>query len=116
VGLEGNLRIPRGKFEPYVLIGAGYASASSFKGEQAVLDLGSKQNDVAAKGVNARLGGGFDYFITPVLSAGVRADAEFLFLSRPAVVTIEDSDSIYEKDGSGIGLSASALAALGLHF
>ncbi len=115
-GLEANLRIPKGAFEPYVLLGAGFTQVASFEGEDAVFALGEKRDDLGANGFNVRLGGGFDYFITPVFSAGVRADADLLLLSRSAVVTVADTESIYEQDGSAIGLAVTGLASLGLHF
>ena len=116
VGLEGNLRIPRGAFEPFFLVGAGYAQAGAFEGEDQVFALGNKVGELTARGLDVRLGGGFDYFITPVFSAGIRADAELLLLRRPASIEIEDGSSVYEEDGSSVGVSASGIASLGLHF
>lgn len=114
VGLEGALRIPRGKVEPYAFAGAGYVRASNFEAEDQVFASGTRRDDLVASGFNLRLGGGLDYFVTPVFSAGARLEADVVFLSRPAV--LQSGGGIYASDGSGIGLVTNALLVLGLHF
>ncbi len=114
VGAEGALRVPMGNLEPYAFVGAGYLMASSFEAEEDVYALGTKADDLAMNGLDARLGGGVDYFITPVFSAGGRLEVDFTYLSRAA--TLDGGSSVYSNDGSGVGLTASALAVLGLHF
>ncbi|MEN9581846.1 MAG: hypothetical protein RJA70_4855, partial [Pseudomonadota bacterium] len=81
LGAEGALRIPMGSFEPFVFAGAGYSQAGSFKNAADIFALGSKTAALTANGFDARLGGGFDYYVTPVFSVGARADAELLYLN-----------------------------------
>lgn len=114
VGAEGALRVPMGSLEPYVFIGAGYVHVGSFEAEDAVYALGSRSSELSLGGIDVRLGGGLDYFVTPVFSVGGRLESDLLFLSRDAV--LQSGAGIYSDEGSGIGLSASALVVLGLHF
>jgi hypothetical protein len=114
------LRIPLGSFEPYGFIGAGYLQAQDFAAGDELRLLGATA-DLQMSGLNARLGGGFDYYVTPVFSTGVSIDAEAMFLSRDALPGSDDADaafseSVYAVDGSAIGLSVTAMAVLGLHF
>jgi hypothetical protein len=114
LGAEGALRIPMGRLEPYVFVGAGYARAGSFKAEGELTELAPKKDDLSMSGIEAQLGGGVDYFVTPVFSVGARLEAQALFLGRDAA--LQAGGGIYSEDGSGIGISASGLAVLGLHF
>lgn len=117
LGLEGNLRIPRGALEPYAHLGAGYVQAGSFtaKNDTVTAEQTAVLDDVSVRGVNVRLGVGFDYFITPVFSAGVSLDGELLILGRAALPSAPEG-SLYHADGSAVGLAVSGLASLGLHF
>ncbi len=115
--LEVALRVPKGRLEPYAFVAAGYARGANFKAQDAVEALGDSTGDLTLGGIDARLGGGVDYFVTPVFSVGGRLEADLLFLSRDAVLESETGqDSVYAKDGSGIGLSAAGFVDLGLHF
>jgi hypothetical protein len=113
IGADAALRIPLGNFEPYVLLGGGYHSLGDFAANDALLDLGAT-DDLAVSGFSVRLGGGFDYYVTPVFSAGISIDAESLFLSRDAIAA--DTNTVYDASGSAIGLAVSSLAVLALHF
>ncbi len=115
IGLEGALRIPMGNLEPYAFVGAGYLNARSFEAEDDVYALGTRAEDLAMHGLDARLGGGLDYFVTPVFSVGARLEADFTYLSRAATLAA-GSGTIYSSDGSGMGLTTSAFVVLGLHF
>ncbi len=114
LGAEVALRVPYGSFEPYVFVGGGYLQTLSFAAEDDVYALGDQIGDLSASGGFARLGGGADYFVTPVFSTGLRLEADFTFLSRDAV--LESGAGVYSRDGSAVGLTASALLVLGLHF
>jgi hypothetical protein len=117
LGLELALRVPMGRLEPYAFVGAGYARGANSKGSDRIAALGESTGDLVLGGVDARLGGGVDYFVTPVFSVGGRVEADVLFLGRDATLESEaGQDSIYAKSGSGIGLSAAAFVDLGLHF
>lgn len=110
LGFEAALRVPRGRWEPYVTLGVGYASVVRF-----VDDSDPIASNVSASGVTTRLGGGIDHYVTPVFSIGARADFEFLFTWRKAMAGA-DAGSVYAARGSAIGLGASASLVLGLHF
>lgn len=110
LGFEAALRVPRGRWEPYGALGVGYVAVPRF-----VDDSSAIASEVSASGLSTRLGGGIDYYVTPVFSIGMRADFEFLFTWRPAISGAE-ARSAYATKGSGIGVGASASLMLGLHF
>jgi hypothetical protein len=111
LGAEGGLRIPMGRLEPYVMLGAGYASLGSFSNN--LLD----DRKVSAKGFNARLGAGLDYYLSNTFSVGANLSGDLLVLSRSAVDGTQDSEAmVYAKDGSGIGAGVTLTAVVGLHF
>jgi hypothetical protein len=108
---EGGLRIPIGKLEPYFTVAAGYASVGSFSAD------GSAASHAEARGVNARLGGGIDYYLSNTFSIGGSFTGDVLFLSRSSVSGASGSEAaVYGKDGSSIGAGATLTAVLGLHF
>jgi hypothetical protein len=114
LGLDLGWHIPLGNLEPYAAFGAGYARL----GKSADALLGAN-NDVGVHGFDIRLGGGFDYYVTRVFSAGANITAELLGLSRSAVSvspTAPAGAAIYRQDASGLGLAVSGSVVLGLHF
>ena len=118
LGAEAALRFPLGNLEPYAMLGAGYASLGSFEGSNVV-----RPGDVHARGFDVRLGGGLDYYVTPVLSVGANVTADLLILTRPAVSTTipmavsgAPGTVNYALDGSSVGLGIAGTAVVGLHF
>jgi hypothetical protein len=111
---EAGLRIPIGRLEPYAVLGAGYASVGSFSGDLGGVSAG----DLSIRGAHVRAGGGLDYYVTPVFSVGANVSFDFLALSRSSVSAdkLEDAQSVYAADGSGIGAGFSGTAVVGLHF
>lgn len=121
LGGEVGLHIPLGNLEPHVGIGAGYTKlvhpVQAMFGPDAPVSIG---------GVDVRLTGGADYYLTNVFSVGARAGVEMLFLSRasvdPGALTTastgpeREAAELYAESGSGIGFSGSASLVLGLHF
>ncbi len=121
LALEGGYHVPLGNFEPYVQIGAGYARL-----------FGNDRPDVSTtapttQGFDARLAGGFDYYLAPQFSIGLLANAELLWLWRSGVTAlneaVESEDAATQrraaeaaKDGSGVGVAAGLTAVAGLHF
>lgn len=87
---EAALRVPLGKFEPYGLVGIGYAQVSGLG------DVGR------VDGVDVRLGGGLDYYLSDSFSVGAQVSGDVLFLSGAT--------------GTATGIGASGLALLSLHF
>lgn len=115
LGLEGGFHVPIGKLEPYFTLGAGYASLGGFSTDAAV----ASKADV--KGVNARLGAGFDYYLSNTFSLGTNLTGDMYFLSRSKVAGAAASPNpseatVYGKDGSSIGAGLTLTAVVGLHF
>lgn len=108
-GLEGALRIPMGVFEPYVFVGGGYLRSIDFEDK-----CGGCLDDMVISGGYGAVGGGMDYFLTPVFALGARLDVEVAFVGRDAVP--EAMDGVYQKRGSGVGLSTNAGLHFSLHF
>jgi len=112
---EGGFHIPLGRLEPYFTLGAGYASLGSFSTSDATASAAK------AKGFNARLGAGLDYYLSNTFSVGANFTGDLLFLSRSAVSgagasTMGNEAAVYAKDGSSIGAGATLTAVVGLHF
>jgi hypothetical protein len=108
---EGGLRIPIGRLEPYFTVGAGYASLGSFSADAPAASKAS------AKGFDARLGAGLDYYVTNTFSVGANLSGDLLFLSRSASASASGNEAaVYGKDGSSIGAGATLTALVGLHF
>jgi hypothetical protein len=120
---EAGLRIPLGKIEPHLSIGAGFASIGSFSSS----DIGGVNGtQVDITGYDVRAGGGIDYYVTPIFSVGAAATFEILGLTRPGV-TINDVQNVqnggtvaqgevYKVSGSSLGSAFTGTLVLGLHF
>ncbi len=108
-GLEAALRVPLGDWEPYALVGGGYLRTLKYEDK-----CGGCYGDLVISGGYATLGGGLDYFVTPVFAVGPRLDVEVPFVSRDAVPAAPED--VYANDGSGVGLSANLGLHLSLHF
>jgi hypothetical protein len=113
LGGDVALRVPLGDFEPYAFVGGGYYSLGGFAADDA-LGMAGATSELVVSGFGARLGGGFDYYVTPVFSAGISVEVEALFLSRDAVTG--GTNTIYDANGSAVGIAVSPMAVLGLHF
>lgn len=133
IGGEVGLRFPLGNFDPHVELGGGYTALGSFK-SSLQLDTTSVKNaldqtDIA--GFYVRLGGGADYYITPMLSVGVLASFEVLGLTRPGLEAPKISDlkqdptlsdaqkqkaDLLALEGTSYGAAGTAMAVVGLHF
>jgi len=123
IDAELGLRIPAGRLEPYLMLGAGY---SVFGG------LGDAINGVGQgldiDGANMRLGLGLDYFVTRTWSVGARVSGELLFLARSGVPirdlarpeqvsTLGEAKArLLEGDGSSAGTALALTIGPGLHF
>lgn len=108
-GVEAALRVPLGDWEPYALVGGGYLRTLQYNDK-----CGGCYKDLRISGGYATLGGGIDYFVTPVFAVGPRLDVEVPFVSRDKLS--EPEDPFYASDGSGVGLSANLGLHLSLHF
>jgi hypothetical protein len=119
---EVGLHIPLGSFEPYFLLGGGYA----FLGSLNAASWGA--SEVSVKGYDIRGGAGLDYFVTPVFSIGGLLTGELLGLSRPGVSPAAlgaqagatpltaTQQAAARADGSSLGSALTVSCVLGLHF
>jgi hypothetical protein len=126
LGPELGVRFPIGNIEPHADVGFGWTSLGSFTGAVA-----GDADAIAMRGVYARVGGGVDYYLSPVFSVGVGVSLELLHLSRPgispdqiAALKALPSLTPSERDRADVlGVAAtsdggafSATGQLGLHF
>jgi hypothetical protein len=126
LGPEIGFRFPIGNLEPHADLGFGWTGLGSFNGAVAG-DAGA----IAMRGVYARLGGGLDYYLTPVFSVGVVASVELVHLTRPGIspeqiAALEALPSLTTAERDRVDLlgtevtsnggAFSATGQLGLHF
>jgi hypothetical protein len=76
-GAETGVHVPAGRFEPYLVLGAGYAKLSTKPSEN---ELGL---DLTGLDVAAALG--LDYYITRSLAIGAKLHGDALVFTRPGV-------------------------------
>lgn len=116
VGAEGAVHFPFGALEPYGGLGVGYVR---------VLDIDQMGNDEPGalppsmkpiSGVDARLFGGVDYYLTNMFSVGANVSGDVLFLFRSADPSPTSVGTVYAGSGKSIGAGVTATAVGGLHF
>jgi hypothetical protein len=80
--IDGELgfRAPLGRTEPYLTLASGYTTLGGFGSAVSGLSSG-----LSANGFDARVGLGFDYFLSRWISIGAAGSAEILALTRPGV-------------------------------
>lgn len=103
VGGEIGMRAQKGNFEPHLDVGGGYAALGNFK-----VDPADVQH---LNGFYLRIGGGLDYFVTPVVSVGGNLSFELLHFGEPTVPSVATGPV-----GSSNGLAVSVAGGVGLHF
>jgi hypothetical protein len=113
--LDVALRIPIGRFEPFVRGGIGYA----WLGNPNFDALGDSEVDV--HGLVGEVGAGFDIFLSRTVSLGVGVDAAFLNLGRQGDEGCvgggcQVGNVSLNEDGDAVGLQLRGQARLGLHF
>ena len=126
LGPEVGFRFPIGNLEPHVDLGFGWTGLGSFNGAVA-----GDADAIAMRGVYARLGGGLDYYLTPVFSVGLGASLELVHLTRPGIspdqiAAIKALPSLTATERARVDLlgtevtsnggAFSATGQLGLHF
>jgi hypothetical protein len=110
LGGELGLRIPLGVLEPHASIGAGYAALL-------FADSADVPESVRVSGLDVRLLGGLDVFISKVVSVGGTVSGDVLFLSRGTVSAPGSPHAVvYSSEGSSVGLGLTVSAQVGLHF
>jgi hypothetical protein len=99
----------------------GYAFVGSFSADSLRTSTGSA-SDVTVHGWNVGPTVGLDYYISKLVSLGVDANAEVLFLKRPPIPlqagqTVPPQwESLYADSGSSVGAGFVGVAHLGIHF
>lgn len=127
VGGEVGFHIPIGNLEPHFELGFGYTGLGSFAGA-----IQGANDAINIRGFYGRVGGGLDYFVTPVFSVGADFGWELLGLTRPGVSTADlnriQGDPKYQQnpdqarldalkaEGTSYGSALAITAVLGLHF
>jgi hypothetical protein len=123
--LDGELgiRVPLYRLEPHVVLAAGYSSfgglGTAIRGLQQGLDV---------HGIDMRIGGGVDYWITHHVSLGLDVNGGLLAVARPGVSvrdlatakqigTLNDAKArVLEASGASVGTTLALTGALGVHF
>lgn len=116
------------RIDPYFGVRGGYAFVGTLGSGAATLAAGSSSSDVSVHGINVGPMFGLDVYLSSLVSLGVDANAEFLFLKRPPAplppgVTQADlamapaqEQQLYNLSGSSVGFGAVLTAHLGIHF
>ncbi len=116
------------RIDPYFGVRGGYAFVGTLGSGAVSLASGSSTSDVSVHGINVGPMFGIDVYLSSLVSLGVDANAEFLFLKRPPAplppgVTQADvamlpaqQQQLYSLSGSSIGFGAVLTAHLGFHF
>lgn len=122
-GGELGFHIPLGNFEPRIELGGGYVGLGNVSQNLA-------DTSVSIRGFYARVGGGLDYYITPVFSVGGAVSWELMGLTRPGVSVDQvakikanaasdpakaQADAL-ALDGTSYGSALAITGVLGLHF
>jgi hypothetical protein len=80
VGGEAGLHIPIGKLDPHVDLGGGYAALANIHDARTGGD-----SPLSIRGYYLRIGGGLDYYLSPVFSIGLNVSGDLLGLTRGAL-------------------------------
>jgi hypothetical protein len=126
LGPEIGFHFPLGNLEPHVDLGFGWTGLGSFNGAVAG-DAGA----LSMHGVYARVGGGLDYYLSPLFSVGLAGSFELVHLARagispaqiatikalPTLTSAErDRVDLLGTEVTSNGAAFSATGQLGLHF
>jgi hypothetical protein len=116
------------RIDPYFGVRGGYAFVGSLGSGAVSLASGSSASDVSVHGINVGPMFGIDVYLSSLVSLGVDANAEFLFLKRPptplpsrftqadVAALPQDQQQLYSLSGSSVGFGAVLTAHLGIHF
>jgi hypothetical protein len=120
--LEAALHFRIWRFDLYLGARGGYAFLGSFSADALRASTGSSASDVTVHGWNVGPTAGLDYYISKLVSVGVDANAEVLFLRRPPIplqpgqTVPPQYESLYADSGSSVGAGFVGVAHLGIHF
>lgn len=117
LGSELGLRVPVGSFEPHAGLELGYAKV--FGLEMVAPGLAASESTANIRGMNVRVGGGLDYYLSDSFSVGAQITGDLLFLKRAALggedVCDGADDCPYDQKGSSIGAAMTTSLVVGLH-
>jgi hypothetical protein len=114
LGGEGAVHFPFGALEPYGGVGVGYASFKQVR----IANLDSVIPEPAPNdpsGLDVRLFGGADYYLTSIFSVGANVSGDLLLLWRKATPGASPT-SVESVSGKSVGAAVTATAVAGLHF
>lgn len=124
---EVGLKFPISKFDLLIGLHGGY----SFVGRLGDASVGNtttptNADNITVHGFNAGLDVALDYYVSPYVSVGIGALADFLYLTRPPVATPSGltadqqaavaNDPLYQQSGTTAGLQLGVGLRLGAHF
>lgn len=128
IGGEAAFHLRVWHIDPYFGVRGGYAFVGSLGSGAVSTSSGTSASDVSVHGLNVGPMFGIDVYLSSLFSIGGEANAEFLYLKRPAValpqgVTAADvamlppsQQQLYQQSGSSAGFGAIATLHAGLHF
>jgi hypothetical protein len=117
-----------GHVDPYFGVRGGYNFVGSLNGSTVGVAAGSTPASVSVHGFNVGPVVGLDYYFAKVISIGIDAELQFLFLQRPKVplpagVTQADvallpsqEQQLYNESGNSAGIAFVPTVHLGIHF
>jgi hypothetical protein len=110
------------RIDPYFGVRGGYAFLGALSAESLRTSTGSAASDVTVHGWNVGPMVGLDIYFSKLISVGIDANAEVLFLKRPALplqpgqTVAPQYQALYADSGSSIGAGLVGMAHLGVHF
>jgi hypothetical protein len=120
--LEAALHFRVWRFDLYLGARGGYAFVGSLRADALRTSMGSSASDVTVHGWNVGPTAGLDYYVSKLVSLGVDANAEVLFLKRPPILlppgqtVAPEWESLYADSGSSVGAGFVGVAHVGIHF
>ena len=122
VNAEAAFHMKIWRIDPYFGVRGGYAFMGGMSAESLQTSTGTAASDVTVHGWNVGPMIGLDVYFSKLISVGVDANAEVLFLKRPPLAlqpgqTIPPQyQGLYADSGSSVGAGFVGMAHLGIHF
>lgn len=110
------------RIDPYFGVRGGYAFLGALSAQALQTSTGSAASDVTVHGWNVGPMVGLDIYFSKLISVGVDANAEVLFLKRPPLplqpgqTIAPQYEGLYAESGSSVGIGLVGMAHLGVHF
>ncbi len=110
------------RIDPYFGVRGGYAFLGALSAQALETSTGSAASDVTVHGWNVGPMVGLDIYFSKLISVGVDANAEVLFLKRPPLplqpgqTIAPQYEGLYAESGSSVGVGLVGMAHLGVHF